>query len=135
MARAGRTWVAAKKALVASVAEASTKQWTALDRLLAPGQSNGLSHAARDSGASVEESKVADHSHAARDSAARKLLSNRHALLRDVTNPARWTNVRGKPLTQLELVRVHADLAVHVDEALRGYMTKYDCSSADVNVR
>ena len=54
---------------------------------------------------------------------ARKLLSNHVPLLRDVTNPARWTNVEGKPLTQPEIPRVHLAsdvVATYVDEAL-GY--------------
>ena len=40
-------------------------------------------------------------------------------MLHDVTNPARWTNVEGRPLTQLELRRVHPDLAPHVDRCLQ----------------
>ena len=36
-----------------------------------------------------------------------------------MTNPARWTNVEGRPLTQLALRRVHPDLAPHVDRCLQ----------------
>ena len=44
---------------------------------------------------------------------------NHAQVLHDVTNPARWTNVEGRPLTQLELRRVHPDLAPHVDRCLQ----------------
>ena len=51
--------------------------------------------------------------------AARRLLENRLNVFRDIVNPMRWTNILGRPLTQLDLRRVHPDLASHVDGALR----------------
>ena len=105
----GVTWVRARKEAIAAVVAAAAPQW---DLLRAVAHSPG--------GCAAHAAGVADaHSVAARASAATKLISNRAALLLDVTNPARWTNVEAKPLTQPELTRVHADLAPHVDAMLR----------------
>lgn len=59
------------------------------------------------------------HSQAARDEAVRKVLSNHENLLKDVCNPSPTQNIVGNPLTQLELVRVPAEMAPHVDQGLR----------------
>ena len=59
------------------------------------------------------------HSQTARDEAVRKILSNHHNLLKDVCNPSPTQNIIGSPLTQLELVRVPAEMAPHVDQGLR----------------
>ncbi|KAL3896639.1 MAG: hypothetical protein SGPRY_013227, partial [Prymnesium sp.] len=65
------------------------------------------------------EGAAAAHSAAARDEAARKLLGNHLAVLRDVTNPSASENIEGKQLTQLELRRVPVEQAPHVDGFLR----------------
>ena len=54
-----------------------------------------------------------------RKEAARKLIANHEAVLRDLTNPSADKNIVGKPLTQLELQRVPVAQAQHADEALR----------------
>ena len=54
-----------------------------------------------------------------RESAARKLVGNHVNVLRDVCNPSATHNIYGKPLTQLELVRVDVSLAPYADEVLR----------------
>ena len=54
---------------------------------------------------------AAEHSHAARYEAARKLIMSHEAVARDVTNQA--------PMTQKELKRVAAEHKDHVDQALR----------------
>eukprot|EP00966_Prymnesium_polylepis_P142888 3299135-Prymnesium_polylepis.1 len=48
---------------------------------------------------------AATHSHAAREEAAAKLISNHKNVLNDVTNPSKEYNIIGSPLTQLELQR------------------------------
>lgn len=110
----GKTWIAAKKASVLTVAASAAPLWQALTRRLEAAPADSAS--ARGSAAAQA------HSRKARDAAARKLISNHVEVLQDTTNPARWTNVRGRPLTQPELSRVHlssAHVAEHVDSALR----------------
>ena len=92
----GTSWVAAKKAAVLAVAASSEAEWAALERALEVSES-------------AEACKAA----------ARRLLENRLNVFRDIVNPMRWTNILGRPLTQLDLRRVHPDLASHVDGALR----------------
>ena len=94
----GRTWVSAKRAAVAATADAASKAWE----------------------------ELADYAHthtgeppSAHEKAARRLIQNHARVLHDVANPARWTNIDGRALTQLELVRVPPDAAAFVDEALR----------------
>ena len=62
-----------------------------------------------------------NHSKEARAEAASKLIGNHFKLLQDVCNPLSTTNVDQIEfgLTQLELIRVDATLAAHVDEGLR----------------
>ena len=54
-----------------------------------------------------------------RKEAARKLIANHEAVLRDLTNPSADKNIIGKPLTQVELKRVPVAQAQQADEALR----------------
>ena len=54
---------------------------------------------------------AAAHSHAAREEAARKLITNHAAVVRDVTNPA--------PKTQPQLTRLSEAAAPYVDQMLR----------------
>ena len=78
----------------------TSAQWEALRQLLdgsaAPTDAYGV--------ASV-------HPHAAREEAARKLITNHEAVVRDVTNP--------NPKTQRQLTRVSEAAAPHVDQMLR----------------
>lgn len=59
------------------------------------------------------------HTHHAREEAARKLIGNHVNLLNDVCNSSASTNIDGKPLTQVELVRVPADMKPYVDQGFR----------------
>ena len=59
------------------------------------------------------------HSQAAREEAARKLIGNHANLLKDVCNASTERNIIGNPLTQIELVRVPADMAAYVDQGFR----------------
>ena len=52
-----------------------------------------------------------EHAHAAREEAARKLITNHVMVVRDVTNPS--------PKTQLQLTRVSTSAAPYVDQMLR----------------
>ena len=65
------------------------------------------------------EGAAAAHASDAREEAARKLIGNHVNVLNDVTNPSDTLNIDGKPLTQLELKRVPAAGAPHVDQFLR----------------
>ena len=53
----------------------------------------------------------------AREEAGMKLRNNRARVLKDVCNPSPDTNIDGKPLTQLELVRVAPEHERFADEA------------------
>ena len=59
------------------------------------------------------------HAHVAQEAAARQLITNHEAVLRDLTNPSQTKNIVGNALTQLELRRVAVASAAHADEALR----------------
>ena len=79
-------------------------------------------HKALETGGSMpsEAGGVAgSHNHASREEAARRLITNHENVLKDVTNPSKYTNIDGKELTQLELQRVDPNCAVYADEALR----------------
>jgi hypothetical protein len=106
----GRSWVAASTAAILATAAASADDWATIGEALTA--SGGAATAVSDAAASA-------HSHPARELAARRLVANHAKVLHDVANPARWTNVEGKPLTQIELRRVHPDLAPHVDRCLQ----------------
>ena len=68
----------------------------------------------------VVEGTAALHARAAREEAAKAVVTNHFKLLLDVCNPFGSLNIDGKPLTQTEeLTRVSAALATHVDAALR----------------
>ena len=70
-------------------------------------------------GAGEAEGAAAGHGAAAREEAARKLLSNADRVLLDLTNPVNM-NIDGKPLTQsFTLKRVPYDDQPHVDGFLR----------------
>ena len=70
-------------------------------------------------GGEQADGAASSFSPAAREEAARKLISNHVNVLRDVCNPSPSHNIIGTPLTQTELTRVGAAHVVHVDEALR----------------
>ena len=105
----GDSWVAVKRAAILATAAASAEDWATIAKALT---ATGAATAVSDAVASA-------HAHPARELAARRLIANHAKVLHDVTNPARWTNVEGKPLTQIELRRVHPDLAPHVDRCLQ----------------
>ena len=73
----------------------------------------------RESSGAPAEGAAAAHSQAAREEAARKLIGNHDRVLRDLCNPNPITNIEGRPLTQLELVRVDVGCAPYADEVLR----------------
>ena len=89
------------------IANGSGRGWTDLGALLQHGAS------------STSLGAAAMHTRSARQEAATKLISNHDRLLMDVCNPSSTTNIDRVPLTQLELPRVDAGLAHHVDEGLR----------------
>ena len=62
---------------------------------------------------------LAAHDHAARDEAARKLISNHSTVLKDLANPSKAGVLSGKPLTQQELQRVAFDDSAYADQFLR----------------
>ena len=64
-------------------------------------------------------SVAANHPPAARLEAVTRLLGNHFNLLLDVCNPKSAENIDGKPLTQVQLTRVHPDHSPHIDEMLR----------------
>ena len=70
-----------------------------------------LQEALHSGGGQQAEAALAEHSLAAREEAARKLMSNRERILRDVTNAA--------PRTQRDLERVAMFDVVHVDQVMR----------------
>ena len=70
-------------------------------------------------GGDAADGAAAAHAKHARDEAAGKLIMNRGAVLRDLTNPSDTTNIAGKNLTQRELRRVPAEYRVHADAFLR----------------
>ena len=80
---------------------------------------NEIKHLASNGAAPTAFGELSMHSQTARDEAVRKILSNHHNLLKDVCNPSPTQNIIGSPLTQLELVRVPAEMAPHVDQGLR----------------
>ena len=79
---------------------AVSQQWEELRRLL-----DGAT------GPTEADGAAAAHSHAAREEAARKLITNHAAVVRDVTNPA--------PKTQPQLTRLSEAAAPYVDQMLR----------------
>jgi len=79
---------------------AVTQQWEGLRRLL-----DGAT------GPTEADGAAAVHSHSAREEAARKLITNHEAVVRDVTNPS--------PKTQPQLTRVSEAAAPYVDQTLR----------------
>mgnify|MGYP004180243479 CR=1 FL=1 len=78
---------------------AVSQQWEGLRKLL-----DGATGTEADGAAAV-------HSHGAREEAARKMITNHEALVRDVTNPS--------PKTQPQLARVSEAAAPFVDQTLR----------------
>ena len=64
---------------------------------------------------------AASHSHHARTEAATRLISNHEGVFRDTINPSKTIGIceGGRPLSQLELSRVHPSDARYVDEVLR----------------
>merc|ERR1740139_1851764 len=105
----GNSWVSVRRAAILATAAASADDWATIGEVLT---ADGAATA-------VSDAVAAAHSHPARELAARRLIANHAKVLHDVTNPARWTNVEGKPLTQVELRRVHPNLAPHVDRCLQ----------------
>ena len=79
---------------------AVSQQWEELRRLL-----DGAT------GPTEADGAAAVHSHSAREEAARKLITNHEAVVRDVTNPS--------PKTQPQLTRVSTSAAPYVDQMLR----------------
>ena len=77
-----------------------SQQWEELRRLL-----DGAT------GPTEADGAAAAHSHAAREEAARKLITNHAAVVRDVTNPV--------PKTQPQLTRLDEAAAPYVDQMLR----------------
>lgn len=74
-----------------------------------------------DNGGVVEQASIGvatEHSKEARTEAARTIIGNHLNLLKDVCNPSPSNNIDSIPLTQLELTRVDAQMAPHIDEAL-----------------
>jgi len=86
--------------LLARVIASSNNHWATLRQLLD-----------RNASSIIVEGIAAEHSRAAREEAAKKLIMNHIAVLNDVTNPA--------PLTQESLRRVPRALAPYVDEGMR----------------
>tara|TARA_B100000795_G_scaffold115881_1_gene86054 strand:- start:196 stop:1242 length:1047 start_codon:yes stop_codon:yes gene_type:complete len=105
----GNSWVSVRRAAILATAAASADDWATIGEALT----------ANRAATAVSDAVASAHAHPARELAARRLIANHAKVLHDVTNPARWTNVEGKPLTQIELRRVHPDLAPHVDRCLQ----------------
>ena len=78
-------------------------------------------HAALDHGvrSAMGDAALAEHSPAAREAAAAKLIVNHVDVCRDLCNPSVRKSIRGKPLTQTELQRCAVEDAIHVDALLR----------------
>ena len=93
---------------VATEVGGSAGAWVALRNLL----DSGLR-------ATAANGAAAAHAHAAREEAARKLISNHSNVVRDCANPSSDLNIIGIKLTQLELERVPSRFAVFVDQFLR----------------
>lgn len=70
-------------------------------------------------GSQLADGIAASHSPKAREEIARKLISNHRAVLCDVCNPSKTRNIIGKPLTQVELERVHASMRPNIDQLFR----------------
>ena len=81
----------------------SAPRWEALRRLMDSSTSAGST--------TLADGAAAQHSHDAREEAARKLITNHEAVVRDVTNAS--------PMTQPQLQRVTEAAAPYVDQALR----------------
>ena len=81
----------------------SAPRWEALRRLMDSSTSAGST--------TLADGAAAQHSHDAREEAARKLITNHEAVVRDVTNP--------NPKSQRQLQRVTEAAAPYVDQMLR----------------
>ena len=93
-----------------------------------PGRTPDMSAPAAEATREVlEEMLVA----AGRQEAGLRLRGNHARVLQDVCNPSREKNIDGKPLTQLELVRVAPEHEAHAgDTSLKSMSVQHVCTSA-----